>query len=142
MPDKMLSCITPVKFGKPFIFTGIPGESKGTGLIYNKIGETTPVPFDSPPSPLIRPATNHDALASLAGQTSRTNHCTKTSARLAVRAEVKKTIKNDQIVKHQFDVETPLATRLSEYAIVFRDSFASKCLMSRTRTQTPECLGD
>jgi len=73
---------------------------------------------------LIRPATNHDALASLAGQTSRTNHCTKTSARLAVRAEVKKTIKNDQIVKHQFDVETPLATRLSEYAIVFRDSLA------------------
>jgi len=23
------------------------GESKGTGVIYNKIGETTPVPFDS-----------------------------------------------------------------------------------------------
>jgi len=41
-----------------------------------------------------------------------------------VRAEVKKAIKNDQVVKHQFNVEMPLATRLSEYAIVFRDSLA------------------
>ena len=48
----------------------------------------------------------------------------KTSARVEVRAEVRKNSKNDQTVKQQFNVETPLATRLSEYAIVFRDSLA------------------